>query len=302
MDTFLRIGELARRTGVSTHALRVWEDRYQLLAPERSANGYRCYRAEDERRVQEMKRLRAQGVAASDAAARVLAAPEGGFRPGDLAALLNQLLAAFSSYDEVRAHAVIDAALAGHPLEQVLDQLLFACLRRLGDAWEVGETTIAQEHYASGLVRGRMLAMGPGLSHESLGRHPSPLVAVLACTSDERHDIGLLALDLMLRRDGWQTSFLGADTPIPSVVDLAQDLDADLVVLCATKPHLYLEQLEQQAAELAELTRRTTLALAGAGATAELAFRYGAVVLPPDHLTAAGELTDLFVDRSGAVR
>jgi methanogenic corrinoid protein MtbC1 len=289
--SFLRIGELSRRTGVSTHALRVWEDRYQLLSPERSANGYRHYTAEDERRVREMSRLRAQGVAAVDSAARVLAGALGRSRPQDLEALLRDLLAAFSAYDEPTAHAVIDAGLVGHPLEEVLEGLFFTCLRRLGDAWECGEVTVAQEHYASGLIRGRMLALGPGLSRAAHAeRDPQP-VAVLACTTHERHDIGLLGFDLLLRRDGWQVTFLGADTPVPTVVDLARDLGADLMVLCGTEPHMYAAQLEHHRTELAGLPPRTTLALAGAAATPEMARAYAATVLPADPVVAARAVT-----------
>jgi methanogenic corrinoid protein MtbC1 len=291
VETLVRIGELARRTGVSTHALRVWENRYQLLTPQRSANGYRRYSAEDERRVREMMRLRDQGVAAGDAAARVLAGALGRSRPQDLDWLLGDLLAAFTAYDESTAHAVIDAALVGHPLEQVLDRLFFPALRNLGDAWEVGEVSVAQEHYASSLIRGRMLGLGPELSRASRSADGQMPVAVLACTTHERHDIGLLALDLLLRRDGWQVTFLGADTPVPSVVELATDLGAALVVLAGTEPHMYAAQLEHHAGTLADLPSGTTLAVAGGAATRAIAASYGALLLPPDPVVAARELT-----------
>ena len=77
MDTRLWIGALAERTGVSTHVLRVWEERYGLLTPERSPSGYRIYGPDDERRVREMVALRDRGIAAGNAAAMVLAAVPG---------------------------------------------------------------------------------------------------------------------------------------------------------------------------------------------------------------------------------
>ena len=52
----LRIGELAKRTGVSADALRAWERRYGLVRPERSEGGFRLYSPEDEERVQAMVR------------------------------------------------------------------------------------------------------------------------------------------------------------------------------------------------------------------------------------------------------
>ena len=64
----LRIGELSRRVGVGVETLRAWERRYSLLEPVRTEANYRLYSLDDEARVREMVRLRAQGVAAAEAA------------------------------------------------------------------------------------------------------------------------------------------------------------------------------------------------------------------------------------------
>src|SRR5690242_21856160 len=71
----LRIGEFARRAGVSPELLRAWERRYGLLQPIRTEGGFRLYTAEDAERVEEMKRALAQGLSAAEAASRALAAP-----------------------------------------------------------------------------------------------------------------------------------------------------------------------------------------------------------------------------------
>jgi len=155
MDTRLWIGALAERTGVSTHVLRVWEERYGLLTPERSPSGYRIYGPDDERRVRDMVALRDRGIAAGNAAAMLLADVPG---PGavTLDGLLPALGEAIAAFDEPRAHALIDRALAGNDALEVVDRLFFACLRQLGNDWESGKLTIAQEHFGSGLLRGRM--------------------------------------------------------------------------------------------------------------------------------------------------
>ena len=113
---------------------------------------------------------------------------------------------------------------------------------------------------------------------------------MLACPTHERHDIGLLALGLVLRREGWSVTFLGADTPVPDVVDTARDVGAAVVVLAGTEPHMFAAQLEQHAGDLARLPSGTTLALGGRAATASLAGRYGAVHLASDPFTAAADL------------
>ena len=67
-DATLRIGELARRSGVSADLLRAWERRYALFEPVRTAGGYRLYSADDEARVRSMQAHLAQGLSAAEAA------------------------------------------------------------------------------------------------------------------------------------------------------------------------------------------------------------------------------------------
>src|SRR5918994_6677787 len=64
----LRIGEVARRTGIATELLRAWERRYGLLTPGRSEGGYRLYSDDDVRRVRRMRELLATGLSAAEAA------------------------------------------------------------------------------------------------------------------------------------------------------------------------------------------------------------------------------------------
>lgn len=291
MDSLLRIGVLAERTGVSTHLLRVWEERYGLLTPQRSSGGYRLYGPDDERRVADMVALRDRGVAAADAAAIVLS---GAVRV-PLAELGPELDAAVVRYDEAAAHAIVDRALATHDPLEVVDRLFFPCLRTLGTEWEIGGITVAQEHFGSGLIRGRMLALSP--VHE--GPAAGAPTAVLACPTHERHDIGLLALCLALRAAGWSVTFLGGDTPIPSVVDTALTLAVRIMVLSGTEPHMFAAQLEQYAGELARLPVSTSLVLGGRAATPTLADRYDAVLLPDDPFRAAESLAGLH-DRIGS--
>ena len=283
MTERIRIGVLAERTGVSTHALRVWEERYGLFAPERSAAGYRLYGSEDVLRGLEMVRLRSEGVPAARAATESLSAAVERARPVDLGQVSRDLRAAFRHYDEARVHELLDAAMVGHRLDVVIDDVVFPFLRMIGDAWERGEISVAQEHWASGLLRGRMMTMGPELSARQTG--PARGVAVLACPSNERHDIGLLALDLVLRERGWDCTFLGADTPVDAAVDMCRDQRADVLVLCGSNPLTYDAELDIATEDLLRLPVGTALALAGRAASPELATRHDAVLLP---LSTAG--------------
>jgi MerR family transcriptional regulator, light-induced transcriptional regulator len=88
---------------------------------------------------------------------------------------------------------------------------------------------------------------------------------------------------IVLNRSGWSIDYLGTSTP---VAELARAVDAthpDLVVLAATRPEI-LEPLQP---ELTALARRAPLALAGAGATPQLATAVGARLMAGDLVTEA---------------
>jgi DNA-binding transcriptional MerR regulator len=80
----LRIGAVARRTGVAVATLRAWESRYGVLRPSRTDGGHRLYSEEDVDRVLAVLRLTAQGWSVSAAAGSVTAerTPDGSASSG----------------------------------------------------------------------------------------------------------------------------------------------------------------------------------------------------------------------------
>jgi DNA-binding transcriptional MerR regulator len=76
----LRIGEVARRAGVTTATLRAWEARYGLLPSARTPGGQRLYREADVGRVQAVRRLVNRGWSVAGAVSQVLGQPG---RPGE---------------------------------------------------------------------------------------------------------------------------------------------------------------------------------------------------------------------------
>jgi DNA-binding transcriptional MerR regulator len=273
----LRIGELSRRSGVSPELLRAWERRYGLLQPTRSDGGLRLYSADDLERVLRMRGHLAAGLAAAEAAAlaqRPDAAatpapplPEGAGR---------RLAAALDRFDEPEAQAIFDRLLATATVESVVVDVVLPYLRELGARWERGEASIAQEHFASAVLRGRLLGLARGWG---LGVGP---LALLACVPGEQHELGLIAFGLILRARGWRIAYLGADTPIDTVERTAQSLRANVVVLAAVEPG----RLEAVADDLRALAAHVPLALGGPGAVAGL----GARVLDADLAAAADSL------------
>jgi DNA-binding transcriptional MerR regulator len=284
----LRIGELSRRLGVSDHVLRAWESRYGLLRPVRSAGGFRLYSAADEWRVRRMQGHLADGLSAAEAARTVLredtpgrAAPARTAEPDLAAATVTELSAglrqALDGYDEQAAQAVLDRLVSDLSVSAVLRGVVLPYLAELGDRWELGTASIAQEHFASNIIRGRLAGLARGWGG---GHGPR---AVLACPPGEQHDLGLMSFGIVLNRSGWSIDYLGTSTPVEELARAVDATHPDLVVLAATRPEI----LEPWQPELTALARRAPLSLAGAGATPQLATAVGARLMAGDLVTEA---------------
>jgi len=278
----LRIGELSRRTNTSVDLLRAWEKRYGLLDPARSDGGYRLYSDEDVDRVRAMQAHLAEGLAAAEAARRALEVPVAEPDGGELVEQSRrELMDALEHFAEGRANAVLDRLLASLTIDAVLRDVVLPYLRDLGEAWSRGEITVAQEHFASNVLRGRLLGIGRGWGEGSGPR------ALLACPPREQHDLGLIAFGLALRNRGWRITYLGQDTPLSTLAQETRELEPDVVVVAASVS----DRLDDVVADLAALAQTAPLALGGAGASAELAEKAGATLLGGDPVGAAELLT-----------
>ena len=276
-----RIGEFARRVGLSPELLRAWEQRYGLLKPLRSAGGFRLYTDQDADRVARMQRALADGMSAAEAARAALEndAPARGL----IEDARERLLAAVQTYDEAALQGVLDDALAAFGLEPFVRDLILPALADIGLRWKSGDAQVSEEHFASNVIRGRMLSLA-----RLWGRGVGPL-ALLACAPGERHDISLLAFGLLLRSHGWRILFLGADTPIPTLEATAHLTAPAAIVLVAFDSGL----LESEATALRRLGRIAPLSLSGPGAAADLPHLAHVRRLIGDVVAAADELAHM---------
>ncbi|MBV9822930.1 MAG: MerR family transcriptional regulator [Actinobacteria bacterium] len=262
-----RIGELARRVGLSEHVLRAWERRYEVVRPTRTPSGYRLYSTADEQRLRQMIRLVQQGMPPAEAARAVLSGPTavatGPLDPATarlVAASRRRLRTALFAMAEPRSQAVLDEVLAVVPLEVAIARVLLPVLREIGEGWQDGQVSVAQEHFATAILRGRLAGLARGWGERSGPR------ALLACPPDERHDLGLLMFGLLLARRGWSISYLGADTPISAVSATAEAQRVDVVVLAAVEA----ARLAAVADGVRELAARVRVVLAGPGAAGSI--------------------------------
>ena len=162
-------------------------------------------------------------------------------------------------------------------------------LEELGERWERGEATVAQEHFATSVLRGRLLGLARGW-----GRGLGP-VALLACLPGERHELGLMAFGLALRSHGWRVAYFGSDTPLETIDVAAEALEPNLVVLSAVTS----DRVDAALPQLQTLASRYRVALGGDGVVGLDSSGLDVLVLAADPVTEAMRVTQLVMSPSG---
>jgi MerR family transcriptional regulator, light-induced transcriptional regulator len=278
------IGELARRTRLTPDVLRVWERRYGLLQPRRTAGNRRLYSRADQARVRLMQRYIAAGKPPAHAA-EIVCATQVSIDVGDAPAVAphevdaahEELRQALDRFQESPAQRVLERLFLVHSRLAVIRDVLLPYLGAVGERWADGHLNVAQEHFTSIFLEARFMAMSRGWDR---GAGPR---ALLSCAPGERHVFGLISFGIALHDLGWRITYLGADVPTEMVHYAATRVAPSLIVLSAVVPERFVDDDGLRA-----LTSRWTCALAGAGATRERSDRVGARHLDQDPITAAG--------------
>ena len=247
----LNISAVSRRTGVAPDTLRKWERRYGVLHPQRTPGGQRRYDDVDVSRVEWLRDRLMEGIRIGAAAALLEPVTDDSAETAE--ELRDALIAAAHEGEPTRLIGLVEQTFILHPLAVAIDEVVAPALRAVGDAWRSDPAAIAAEHLLSETVRSRLERM---LSDRRAGVRGK---AVLVCAPGERHELGLLAVAVMLQADGWLVAYLGADAPADSALSLARQIDADLVCVSVTLH----ESLARLAAELETAPADGPLVVAG---------------------------------------
>ncbi|MCC2594102.1 MerR family transcriptional regulator [Tessaracoccus sp. OS52] len=226
------VKQVSLLTGVTEATLRAWERRYQVVEPTRSPGGYRLYDDAQLALLREMASLVHDGVPASRAAAALRnrstnsATPSAGAPPDN-----DELVEAAAALDPIRLRRVIVDAFDSAPFEKVAEEWMPAQLRRIGEAWESGRLSVAQEHFASSALL-RAIAVVYSSAPEPNAAQP----VLVGLPPGARHDLMLFCFATCLRRLGSAVVYLGADVPVESWLAAAIDSRPRAAVLGVTAP------------------------------------------------------------------
>lgn len=250
---------VARRTGLSTHQIRIWERRYRAVVPQRSAGGHRLYAESDIERLLLLRQAIDAGHHIGQVAGlepsqlRSLTAPAPGrgptpeATPATAAAALDRCVDAAQRLDANTLEAELTRAHAEYGHHALVEQLIAPLLTRIGEMWHQGTLRIANEHLTSAAVRSFLGRL------QSSPVHPSNAPTLITTTPvGQRHELGALLAAHAGLASGWQSLYLGADLPTEEIAASCQRVGARAVALSlvfpADDPHLH-----------GELTRLRTL-------------------------------------------
>jgi DNA-binding transcriptional MerR regulator len=244
----LRIDAAARVTGVSAHALRMWERRYGSIASERSEGGYRLYTGDDLARIRLIKELLDRGHSIGQLATLDLDSLSA-FKRQELgephaAEVLpiaqltrTRFFTAIEKLDSDEAERTLAAARIAFGTYALITDVIAPILTEVGDRWHDGSISVAHEHAASAVVRGQLFDL---LRTLRVSRDAPPVV----CTTPEGelHEMGAMMSAVVLGDAGMRCVYLGPSLP-------ASDIGRAVKLSKAGYAVISLVGLEQEQAE-----------------------------------------------------
>ncbi len=250
----LNIAAVSKRTGIGADTLRKWERRYGVLRPNRTTGGQRRYDEKDVARVEWLRDRLTEGLRIGEAAA--LLVDDTTTASSSTSGLRDAIVEAVKDPDGRQLTALVEQAFTLHDVETAVEEIAAPALRTVGDRWHEGGAAVGEEHLLTEAIRSHLRGL--------LADRRSPVrgTAVLACGPGERHELGLLALAVLLQADGWLAVYLGADVPLVSSAAIANRMGADVLCLSASTSDL-LADLEGRLKE-AELPDAMHVLVGGA--------------------------------------
>ncbi len=284
-----RIHRVAKLTGLSKDVVRVWERRYGLVKPLRSANRYREYSDEDVALLrflkEELDRGQTIGTLALEGRDALLQRmrAHSPISPGELKPhdnLLDELIGLLEPLEKARFEQKLNGAVAVIPFEEAVQRILLPLQQRIGELWHEGRVSIAIEHYVTKLIQQKLFSVMNHLPTNEYG----PRV-LIACPEGESHEIGAQAVAYLAATRGCHVYYLGPNLPVSDLQKFCERVKPDLVLLSLTEIKSDAVGL-QRFQELKQLATHWPVAVGGQGAHAIEHLLHGGKIELLDDLTA----------------
>jgi len=223
VKTKFSIKDLENLSGVKAHTIRIWEKRYDLLAPDRTDTNIRTYDIESLQKLLNITLLYKNGYKIS----KIAEIPE------DKIHILvrqiateknvhNQALNAFKlsmlNFDYSLFYNTYNNLLSEKSFREIFFDTFIPLLNELGVLWHTNTINPAHEHFISSLIKQKIILNTERI--QSLEKKNKSKTFVLFLPENEIHEIGLLYLNYELQLKGYHTIYLGQTIPIDSLTNV----------------------------------------------------------------------------------
>jgi MerR family transcriptional regulator, light-induced transcriptional regulator len=251
------IGVVTRRTGLSSDVLRVWERRYAVVTPTRSAGGQRLYSSADIEKLRLLRRLvegghRIATVAKADVDVLRRLADEVGEsdpragNPSRATDLLGNLIAHVEALDAESLEAALRHAVMTLGTEVWMETVVSPLLEVVGERWHEGGITPAHEHLVTATTRDVLAWVIRAFSPT-----PDAPLIVVSTPVGELHELGGMMAAIVAAECGWRVRYLGPNVAAGDLAAAAKQLRASAVALSVVHP----DHASRSADEVRELRR-----------------------------------------------
>ncbi|EMR01777.1 MerR family transcriptional regulator [Cesiribacter andamanensis] len=231
------IKDLEHLSGIKAHTLRIWEQRYNFLHPDRTDTNIRLYNDDDLKLILNVSLLRDNGfkiskIAGMDArqigeAVRQITDQQGTHHTEQIHALSLAMI----DLDEERFEKIMSTNILQQGFEQTMMQVVFPFLRKIGVLWQTGSVTPAQEHFISNLIRQKLIVAIDGSFVSSKEKHKKYL---LYLPEGELHELTLLFCYYAIKSRKNRVIYLGQNVPLADVVSTFNIYQPDYVLTILT--------------------------------------------------------------------
>ncbi|QPH40789.1 MerR family transcriptional regulator [Pedobacter endophyticus] len=236
------ISDLEQLSGIQSHTIRIWEQRYNALQPMRSEGNTRLYDDDQLRRLLNIASLNKTGLKISKIC---------NLSPKDFSDLVDQtcltvkddalsdyyvsqLIKYGISFDEPAFAALLDKGISDLGIQNAYRKVIYPLLVRLGVMWQKDDICPAHEHFLTHIIKQKLLS-----AVNDLGLQPETADTwLLFLPEDEDHDIGLIFANYMLRANGHKVIYLGSKVPLQSLQKVLKTVNVNRVLFFMVRSRL----------------------------------------------------------------
>lgn len=220
-----QISDLEQLSGIKAHTIRIWEKRYNLFTPDRSVTNIRYYNDEDAIKLLNTVTLLNAGYKISKIA---------DLSTTEINSIIKGLVENQSNY-LVHINVLIEATLTYNKelfektfneLQLKLDfynlviEIIYPFLVKIGVMWSTSETTPIQEHFASTIIRKKLIFL---IEKNTFIKQRNEKV-ILFLPENEWHEIGLFFSEYILNQKGIYNYNFGQNVPTDNLIETIKDL------------------------------------------------------------------------------